>query len=517
VEIAFRVDASATIGLGHFRRCISLAQELRGLRARVVFIVRQLGVDCRSLLDSLDIRCIELPAPHALYESLSNGDRPLERWAGVPWLDDAQETVTAAASVAPDWIVVDHYSFDARWHSYVHEHLSVRVAVIDDLADRPLFASVLIDHNLAQSHQRKYSGLLTSHTRLLTGPRFALIDGAFLQAAKYAFRDRVQSIGIFMGGVDRANLSSVAIRACREVAAFEGAIEVVTTRFNPNIQELRDLCALKPATSLRQDLPNLAGFLSRHDLQIGAGGGAVWERAIAGAPSLLLVAADNQRAGVMQLREAGAAATLESVQPPTPRAVGAAVSRLIENASQRQELSVNSRQLVDGLGARRVAACLLRTELSVRLAAPEDSAIMHQWRNDSRTRAVSRNTREIDLQTHMGWVKNSLVNSERCLLIGAIGALRVGVIRFDRSARDEAEVSLYLDPELHGLGLGAHLLRSGEEYIAHLGDYGSRIVAIVRRDNLSSQRLFASAGYRYHSDRWEKTIDLHGGDGNEDC
>jgi UDP-2,4-diacetamido-2,4,6-trideoxy-beta-L-altropyranose hydrolase len=517
VDIAIRVDASAAIGLGHFKRCAALAEELRALGTRVVFVVRRLGVDVEAQLTSSDFRSVALPIPDGAYPETIGNDRLLDGWAGVAWLFDAQQTVDALASFAPDWVIVDHYSFDARWHEYVSARLGTRIAVIDDLADRPVFASILIDHNLSKNHERRYAGLLRTRAKLLVGPRFALLAPAFRDAEKYKFRDSALSVGIFMGGVDRDNLSCKALRACRETAKLESKIEVVSTRFNPHIEELKVLAAQWPPTIVSEDLPNLAAFFARHDLQIGAGGGATWERAIAGVPSLLLVAAENQRAGVRELRDIGAIATLGEIESSSIDAIGAVVLRLINDAGERRSLADKSKLLVDGLGTRRVALCLLRTELAVRRAEISDTALMFNWRNDPRTRVVSRNTEQIDPQSHASWVDRTLADPNRCLLIGSIGGLGVGVVRFDRLNDDETEVSLYLDPELHGLGLGASLLSAGEGFLATLGGHVFRIIASVREENLASQRLFESCGYCYRLQRWEKTIEVHEDDRDKDC
>jgi UDP-2,4-diacetamido-2,4,6-trideoxy-beta-L-altropyranose hydrolase len=190
---------------------------------------------------------------------------------------------------------------------------------------------------------------------------------------------------------------------------------------------------------------------------------------------------------------------------------------LISDAGERRSLAEKSKLLVDGLGARRVALCLLKTELAVRRAELGDTALMFHWRNDPRTRVVSRNTQEIDAQSHASWVDRTIADPNRCLLIGSIGGLSVGVVRFDRVNDDETEVSLYLDPELHGLGLGASLLNAGEVVLATLGGYGFQIIANVRKENLASHRLFETCGYCYRQQRWEKKLEVHKDGRDKDC
>lgn len=477
------------------------------LGAGIVFVFRQLDIDLRPLLDALRFESVALPMAGDPYQAEKN-ERELNCWAGVPWLIDAQQTAAALSSFSPHWIVVDHYSFDSSWHVHLEARLGARLAVIDDLADRPITAEFLIDHNLAESHERKYAGKVSRSIKMLAGPRFALLARAFRDAPKYTFRKSLLSIGIFMGGADQDNLSCDLLLACRQVAKFEGPIEIVSTQFNPHLVQLKRLAAQWPATTISEDLPNLAEFFSRHDLQIGGGGGAAWERAALGAPSMVIPVADNQRAGVQMLAEIGAVATVGETEMSLRDAVGALVTFLANDPARRLRLSVTSRSLVDGFGARRVALCLLNSELRVHPASTRDSAIMFKWRNDLRIRMVSRTAKELDPKDHESWVESSIASSDRCLLMGTIGDLRVGVIRFDRLDCDATEISLYLDPELQGLGLGPFLLRAGEDYLAGRGGFGSLLVATVQSNNLVSRRLFESCGYRYHYSRWEKIIEV---------
>ena len=99
---------------------------------------------------------------------------------------------------------------------------------------------------------------------------------------------------------------------------------------------------------------------------------------------------------------------------------------------------------------------------------------------------MSRQRDPIEPAGHDAWFARTLADPARTLLVGKVGEVPVGIIRFDRTGEREAEVSLYLDPVLHGLGLGAHLLAAGERAGARRLD----ILAEVLEGNAGSARLF---------------------------
>ena len=161
---------------------------------------------------------------------------------------------------------------------------------------------MLVDQNWAEDHAAKYADRLVRGpgTRILGGPRHALLAPAFRAAAPYAFQPQVRSIGVFMGGTDPGGASARVLQACDE-AGFDGEVEVVSTASNPHLESLRAACARRPRTTLTLDAPDLAGFFGRHDLQVGGGGGATWERCCLGAPSIAVMLAENQRSVVPAL------------------------------------------------------------------------------------------------------------------------------------------------------------------------------------------------------------------------
>jgi UDP-2,4-diacetamido-2,4,6-trideoxy-beta-L-altropyranose hydrolase len=354
MKVAFRVDASADIGTGHLRRCLSLGHALRQCGARSCFISRALGLPVTEQVRAERFDAVALPPPAA---GESNEDRsiPHAAWSGVGAEADARQTIDAVQALRPDWLVVDHYSFDARWHRAVARATGCRIAVIDDLGDRALAAELLVDHNFAADHRQKYGARFPADGVMLVGPRHALLGPAYANAARHRVREKVGSVGIFMGGVDHADYSRMALLACCELPDFEGEVEVVTTSANPNLPALRSIVARSPKARLTLDLPDLAAFFCRHDVHVGAGGGATWERCCIGSPTIAIVAADNQRAVLEPLAGLGVLKTAEA----QPAALKAALRALIDDLELRRRLSDEAQRLVDGRGARRVADYLV--------------------------------------------------------------------------------------------------------------------------------------------------------------
>ena len=127
----------------------------------------------------------------------------------------------------------------------------------------------------------------------------------------------------------------------------------------------------------------------------------------------------------------------------------------------------------------------------LRSATPDDALDVLAWRNDSVTRAMSRNPAEIGREEHLAWFARALANPAMTLMIGEADGAKVGMVRFDRG--DETEVSINVNPAFRGRGHGLALLQ------AALAQASGRVVAEVREDNEASRRLFERAGFGLES------------------
>jgi UDP-2,4-diacetamido-2,4,6-trideoxy-beta-L-altropyranose hydrolase len=494
MRIAVRTDASRRIGTGHLRRCLSLAQALRGEGAQVRFVCREHdGISRIAAEDGEAVAWL----PHADGYAPRPDDPAHADWAECSWQDDADETIAALRDLRPDWVLVDHYAFDARWHERVASALACRIAVIDDLADRPLACALLIDQNLHPDHAAKYAAQLQAPSRILGGPRYALLAPRYRTAARYRFRRRVQSIGIFMGGGDPKDFSSRVLLACREVAGFTGDIELVSSSRNPSFDRHRELAQRWPNTCVLYDEPDLTGFFARHDLQIGSGGIAAWERCVLGAPTLALQIASNQLAVLPELANAGAIEWLD-VDDAGEQEIGQAVKSLIDAPRRRLALVRATRGLVDGMGCARVAAALslaVEPDLRLRPANADDEALLLAWANDPQARRHAFHTNSITPVQHHAWFAKRLANPADYVILIATSAAGspVGPVRFERS-KDLWTVSYSLDAAFRGLGLARPLLAAGIDAL-RARDPGARVEGWVKPDNVASMQVFRRLGF----------------------
>lgn len=341
------------MGTGHIKRCLSLVHALTEAGAEVRFVCRQIDAVAAQVLGKEMPTTHWLPAPIEAFTPESEAP-PHSAWAGVPQAQDADETAQALACWTPDWLVVDHYAFDARWHQAVRQALGCRLLVIDDTADRTLDTDVLLDHNWDADHRAKYASRLQREPHWLCGPRFALLSSTYHHAPRYGFHDTVRSIGIFMGGTDPDGMSARALTACR-LAGFTGPVEVVSTSSNPYLASLRQACTADGRATLTLDVPDLAAFFARHDLQIGAGGGATWERCCIGVPTIALALVNNQVWVLQGIEQLGAIIWCRDAHDlPTW------IRETTADQPQRASMHQQSTRLVDGRGTERVACHLLK-------------------------------------------------------------------------------------------------------------------------------------------------------------
>ena len=508
-RILIRCDASFSIGSGHVIRCCTLARQLRNRGAEVLFLCRRQAGDLVALLEQ-EFSVVALPEqPLVSFEGL-DGRELYRAWLGCSQSQDAADCLLALDSAgvsSADWLVVDHYGLDAIWEAQLLEALAgdkscPKLLVIDDLADRPHQADLLLDQNFfGESTEQRYKTLLPPQCRQLLGPHYALLGPEYAQLHPIVpNRTELLRVLVFFGGVDRSNLTGRTLEALMHPALSHLAVDVVLGRQSPHRRAVMDLVTQRSLTTLHEPLPSLAGLIARADLAIGAGGSTTWERACLKLPSLVVAIADNQMPFVQALHESGHLHLLGETAKVSTDHIRSVLLAQITNALQ----SDGGQDLTDGWGASRLALAMLGPHGAIGLqpADANHEALLLRWANDPQVRASSFSPNLIARSDHHNWFRQGLADHKRLLLIAtAADGCPIGQIRFDRQQLYEQNNScevmldLSLDRCARGFGLAVDLVRLGLQVMEQRWGSDIEVVAEVLSSNHASNACFSRASF----------------------
>lgn len=401
----------------------------------------------------------------------------------------ARGGVAVAPGEACDWLVVDNYSLDEKWER-AQRPRAAKIAAIDDLADRRHDCDLLLDQNYFPHAAQRYDGLVPERCRRLLGPRYALLRDEFSRQRRSLPERTGQArrVLVSFGGVDAGNETARVVALLKD---FGVAADVVVGEANPHAAALARQCA-ESGFAFHRQASNMAELMARADLAIGAGGSSTWERCCLGLPTLQVAIAANQVALSQALALEGVVTYLGA------SVTAAAIRDALANPAKLRAQSRKMMALVDGEGAKRVAAALFaspRTALTLRPARVEDAQLYFDWANDPEVREQSFDAKPIAWTEHAGWFARRLADSVLLLASDEAG-MPAGQARFE--PRGGAwRLSYSMAAEFRGAGLAAKMLGMALQEMRRrkVEPVGAKVIAEVKPDNAASRRVFAALGF----------------------
>jgi len=502
MQVAFRTDASRTIGSGHVARCLTLAEGLRESGARVTFIARPHPGNLNELLRSRGFEVAELGAPQP---TAPRGGPAHAHWIGADWRDDACETRAAIGRLGarPDWLIVDHYGLDERWEAELRGETAALLAV-DDLADRRHDCDLLLDQNLFENAATRYAGRLPERCTAMLGPRYALLQPVYAQLhERVAPRaGPVRRACIYFGTADVHGMTRMALLALLDLSVGELEIDVVADGAD-DAAALRACVAGRGNVRFHSRLPTLAHLLADADLAVGAAGATSWERLCLGVPSLVITLAENQRPVAAALAAKGLAQWLGHYDQVSLSGLREALARRVAAGADTMS-SAAGLALVDGAGVRRVRAALMvsaQTPLIARAAAAGDEALLLEWANDPVTRRYSFDQAIIPPEQHHRWLKERLGAGRNCLLliIETEDGVALATARFDRLGADW-RINYSVAAQHRRKGLGPRVLEVALASLARTYPEAAFVWGRVMAANEPSHRVFRRLGFEVASE-----------------
>ena len=317
MKFVFRVDASQQIGMGHVMRCLTLAEELRCLGHDCTFVSRAHKGHPGKLIKVKGFDIVLMEAVGAIETKPENGSlHDYSSWLGVPWEQDAADTLRVLEQLQPEWLIVDHYALGAKWERRVAPSVT-RIMVIDDLANREHQCDFLLDQNLGRDGSDYDPWVPVGCVRLI-GPAYALLRPEFarLRDCSLARREKpkLTRILISMGAVDQNNVTGQVLSALAN-SDLPGHVEldIVLGSSAPHVRDVRAQAAsMLYRSTVTIDANDMAERMCAADLSIGAAGSTSWERCCLGLPTIMVVLAANQELISRHLQSFGAGVIIES-------------------------------------------------------------------------------------------------------------------------------------------------------------------------------------------------------------
>lgn len=467
-------------------RCLVLADELQALGWRTTFAVNEGVTDMIASGMMAASRVVPLPS-HAL---------------------SCPASVVGAIGGSCDLMVIDHYGLGAAFEKGARQGATT-VIVLDDLGTRPHDCDFLLDPSPGRKPS-DYTGLVPANCRVLAGPHFALLRREFNTArAGRSLHDQTPDnrlrVVISFGLTDPANMTAHALHAVAE-SGLDVDVDVILGGKAPHLDEITQIIGtMNENIVLHIDPENMPWILTTADLAIGGAGGSAFERCCLGLPSIVLSLADNQESNIRGLAEVNAILPLKPRAGDEQTLIARALQDLVADRPRRIAMSIAAACICDGHGAGRVAQYLspeMDTRgnmVTTRPADVEDIDRVFKWQTIPGIRKYSRTSHAPTLDEHRRWMRRRLLNTKGGFEILECGSSPCGFIRLDpiMDTEDTFEVSILIDPEFQGRGIGTCALRLARRLVPD-----GIFHASIHKDNAPSIRIFMATGYCKEEDRF---------------
>jgi len=468
IRIIFRADGNSQVGLGHVMRSLALASMLRK-EYECVFAIQTPSSELQEQIKQVCNGLILLPACTP---------------------EEARFIHELDAYVSHDVLVVlDGYTFDTAYQQSIKSKGCVLFCV-DDMHAYPFVADAVLNQ-AGNVIPGKYE--TAPYTKLLLGPKYALLRPPFLQASKVERSLPAGPLKVLlnMGGADPINYTLQVAKALSALKSISH-IKIVVGEAYKHRQALGAWLQGKPKYKLHQNLNALqmCQLMQQCTVAVTSASGVAYEYAAVGGALFILQTADNQDAMYQFLTSNGIAGKYEALQELPEQS--------IENAFVEQ-LQVQ-RRFFDGQSDERQREVFKRLSLNANLAlreATEDDLLLaYNWNNDPEVRRNSFNPEPILLESHTRWFQAKLADSACKLYLAEVAGEPAAQIRFDLK-NEQVTISYLIAKPFRGKGLGHTILLRGIRKLKEQHPEVQLVQGLVQPENMASVRAFEKAGFAY--------------------
>ena len=326
--VTIRADAGPSLGYGHVRRTLSVANKLQ-------------------VMAGMQVRYLMKPESDSALVQASGCDV-------IHLTDSSIESLVAAVKATDGPLILDTYAL-TKGDLECLEQAGFCTVVFDDgkrLESYP--ANVVIDYAPGAT-QLPYQGLTT--TCFCLGPAYFPLRRKFLDLQVHRNRRRpIQRVVITFGGSDPDDQTARTVKLFSQHSHPWKVVAILGPGYTGRAEEV----ALPEGfVELRRNVADMAQVLAAADFVISGAGGTALELAYLGVPGLLLVLSEDQQRIASALAQVGAAINLGWSEHVSDHDIWHAIEQVAADSTCLDEMSAAGQRLVDGQGAKRIARAII--------------------------------------------------------------------------------------------------------------------------------------------------------------
>ena len=328
----FRTSASKEIGGGHISRCMSLAQHFSERGWDCVFACEPQTEATMPIINQFETLKIEKSS-----------------------LEEEAKFIRKRLNRDPSILILDHYNRDKTFEQYCRSWVD-KILVIDDLANRPHDADLLLDQSGGRLPEH-YLNLAPHSCQLMLGPKYSLLRSFFSSPQNIDISKRFSAsprIFVSMGATDFFNQTEQVLNAISSTLPA-AKTDILLSEGAPHLLNIQDLCSQNRHFSLHIGVTNPAKIMRNATFSIGTAGINLWERCALGIPSIIFIAAENQRLNAEHVIKLGGGIYGGFGSSIDQENLASAILKFANDQRMITSMSMSAKKICDGLGVERVA------------------------------------------------------------------------------------------------------------------------------------------------------------------
>lgn len=459
-------EGGTNFGFGHISRCTSIYEEFFSRGATPTFVL----YGDAELLDK-----------NVLYKN----------WHSLSCL----KNIDIKNSIC----IVDSYIATLEIYNFIKENCKVLLC-IDDFNRLDYPSNFILNPSISQDLSYYEN---TKKEILLTGNKFVILRKEFSEKIQKKEINDIKEVLITLGGTDIRNITVKIYKLVKQLLPYT-KINIVMGKNNTNLNFVKDSLLKDDNLYINLNAQSMKEVMLKSDIVISASGQTTFELVRLGIPFIPIEIIENQKNILDYYYNHNFIKHKIIWNDDNFNDLLIDSINTIKDKTNRENLQEKYYNLIDGQGAKRVVEKLLQEggfmcyNLEIFKATVEHCDLLFQWANEEETRKNAFSTEKIVYENHVNWLNKKLKSPNTEILIFKHFDDYVGQLRLDFEG-DFATISYSIDKNQRKKGFGKAIVFETIKYLKE-NQKKIKLVALVKYDNIPSQKIFESLGFEKFDD-----------------